>query len=40
MPNEVNDDAQVQADFKDGILTLHLPKSEKAKPKSVEVKVA
>ncbi len=39
MPNEVND-AQVQADFKDGILTLHLPKSEKAKPKSIEVKVA
>ena len=39
LPNEVND-AQVQADFKDGILTLHLPKSEKAKPKSIEVKVA
>jgi len=39
LPDEVND-AQVQADFKDGILTLHLPKSEKAKPKSIEVKVA
>lgn len=34
------DDAQVQAVFKDGILTLHLPKSEKAKPKTIEVKVA
>ena len=34
------DAAQVQAVFKDGILTLHLPKSEKAKPKAIEVKVA
>ena len=33
------DDAQVQAVFKDGILMLHLPKSEKAKPKAIEVKV-
>jgi HSP20 family protein len=39
LPDEVND-AQVQAVFKDGILTLRLPKSEKAKPKAVEVKVA
>ena len=34
------DDTQVQAVFKDGILTLHLPKSEKAKPKAIEVEVA
>jgi len=34
------DDTKVQAVFKDGILTLHLPKSEKAKPKAIEVKVA
>ena len=34
------DDAQVQAVFKEGILMLHLPKSEKAKPKAIEVKVA
>jgi len=34
------DDTKLQAVFKEGILTLHLPKSEKAKPKSIEVKVA
>jgi len=33
------DDAKVQAEFKDGILNVRLPKSEKAKPKSVEVKI-
>ncbi|UVT15988.1 MAG: Hsp20/alpha crystallin family protein [Nitrospira sp.] len=31
---------QVRAEFKDGVLNLHLPKSEKAKPKAIEVKVA
>jgi HSP20 family protein len=30
----------VSADFKDGVLIVHLPKSEKARPKSIEVKVA
>ena len=34
------DEAKVQAVFQDGILTLQLPKSEKAKPKAIEVKVA
>ena len=34
------DDAKVQAEFKDGILNVRLPKSEKAKPKSVEVKIS
>jgi HSP20 family protein len=33
------DDTKVRADFKDGVLTLHLPKSEKAKPKVIEGKV-
>ena len=34
------DDAKVGAEFKDGLLTVRLVKSEKARPKSVEVKVA
>ena len=33
------DPAKVSADFKDGMLKVHLAKSEKAKPKSIEVKV-
>jgi HSP20 family protein len=30
---------KVSAEFKDGVLKVHLPKDEKAKPKSVEVKI-
>lgn len=33
------DENSVKAEFKDGVLNLHLPKSEKAKPKAIEVKV-
>jgi HSP20 family protein len=38
----VPDDAEadkVAAEFKDGLLTIHIPKSEKAKPKQIEVRV-
>lgn len=38
LPDHV-DDAKVKAEYKDGVLHLHLPKSEKAKPKAIDVKV-
>jgi HSP20 family protein len=34
------DHARVAAEFKDGVLKVHLPKAAQAKPKSIEVKVA
>ena len=34
------DGSKVNAEYKDGVLNVHLPKSEKAKPKSIEVKVS
>lgn len=37
-PDET-DAAKVKAEFKDGVLKVHLPKSPAAKPKTVEVKV-
>ena len=37
---ENTDGSKMSADYKDGMLTVRLPKSEKAKSKAVEVKVA
>ena len=34
------DSNKVKAEFKNGLLTVHLPKSEKAKPKQIEVNIA
>jgi HSP20 family protein len=39
VPDAVDAD-KVSAEFKDGVLMVHLPKSEKTKPKQIEVKVA
>jgi HSP20 family protein len=33
------DATKVKAEFKNGLLTVHLPKSEKAKPKQIEVNI-
>ena len=34
------DDAKVSAEFKDGVLAVRLAKNERARPKSIEVKVS
>lgn len=34
------DESKVNAEYNDGVLKVHLPKTEKAKPKAVEVKVS
>lgn len=39
MPADV-DEKKVLANFKEGVLYVHVPKTEAAKPKAVEVKVA
>jgi HSP20 family protein len=39
LPESVDENG-VKAEYKDGVLNLHLPKSEKVKPKAIEVKVA
>ena len=39
MPDVV-DEQKVAAEFKNGVLTVRLPKSEKARPKSIEVRIA
>ena len=37
VPGTVNSDA-VRAELRDGVLTIHLPKREEAKPRQIEVK--
>lgn len=39
LPSGVKDD-KIEAAYKDGILTITLPKAEEAKPKEIEVKAA
>jgi len=39
LPTDV-DGAKAQAEFKEGVLSVHLPKSARATPKAIEVKVA
>jgi len=39
VPDDADAD-KVNAEFRDGVLKVHLPKSEKAKPKQIEVRVA
>ncbi|HET9845608.1 MAG TPA: Hsp20/alpha crystallin family protein [Nitrospira sp.] len=34
------DGSKISAEYKDGVLKVHLPKSEQAKKKAVEVKIA
>ncbi len=36
--NEAVDPGKIQAELKDGVLTLHLPKVESIKPKRIQVK--
>jgi HSP20 family protein len=38
MPDDA-DASKITAESKDGVLKVHLPKSEKAKPKSIDVKI-
>jgi HSP20 family protein len=33
------DESKVAAEFKDGVLNVHLPKSAMAKPRAIDVKV-
>ena len=39
LPDEV-DEQQARAEFKDGVLSVHVPKAERAQPRSIEVKAA
>lgn len=39
LPENV-DESRVNAEFKDGLLNVHLPKAEKTKPRAVDVKIS
>jgi HSP20 family protein len=39
LPDNV-DEGRFEATFKDGVLTIRMPKTEQAKPRAIEVKVA
>lgn len=39
LPEDAQAD-EIRAEFKEGMLSIHLPKSERAKPKQIEVRVA
>jgi HSP20 family protein len=36
---EATDGSKISSEFKDGVLTMHLPKNPNAKPKAIEIKV-
>jgi HSP20 family protein len=38
LPTSVKND-RIEAEYRDGILTINMPKAEEAKPKQIEVKV-
>jgi HSP20 family protein len=40
LPGGIADTADVQADLDKGVLTVHVPKSDKAQPKKIEIKAA
>jgi HSP20 family protein len=39
-PPDDSDGTKVNAEFKDGVLKVHLPKNPNAKPKSIDIKVS
>ena len=39
LPDSI-DEQKLSAEFRNGVLTVHLPKSERARPKSIDIKVA